>query len=68
MKLPRGFRIAPVIEYRSGFPYIATDAYQNYAGIPNLTRYPGFRVGGFAILERHQGEPEIHRALLDQRL
>jgi Carboxypeptidase regulatory-like domain len=42
MKLPRGFRISPVIEYRTGFPYIATDAYQNYAGIPNLTRFPGF--------------------------
>lgn len=42
MKLPHGFRIAPVIEYRTGFPYLATDAYQNYAGIPNLTRYPDF--------------------------
>jgi hypothetical protein len=42
MRLPGGFRIAPVIEYRSGLPYIATDAYQNYAGIPNLTRFPDF--------------------------
>jgi hypothetical protein len=42
LRLPRGFRIAPVIEYRTGFPYIATDSYQNYAGIPNLTRFPDF--------------------------
>jgi hypothetical protein len=42
LKLPYGFRIAPLIEYRTGFPYIATDVYQNYAGIPNLTRYPDF--------------------------
>ena len=42
MRLPAGFRIAPLIEYRTGFPYITTDAYQNYAGIPNLTRFPDF--------------------------
>jgi hypothetical protein len=42
MKLPHGFRIAPVVEYRTGFPYTATDAYQNYAGIPNGWRFPDF--------------------------
>jgi len=42
MKLPYGFRIAPVIEYRTGFPYTATDAFQNYVGIPNANRYPDF--------------------------
>ncbi len=42
VRLPGGFRIAPMIEYRTGFPYIATDAYQNYAGVPNLTRFPDF--------------------------
>ena len=42
VKLPHGFRIAPLFEYRSGFPYIATDAAQNYAGIPNQNRFPGF--------------------------
>lgn len=42
VKLPYGFRIAPIIEYRTGFPYLATDAYQNYVGVPNLTRYPNF--------------------------
>lgn len=42
IKLPDGFRIAPLIEYRTGFPYIATDVYQNYVGIPNSLRYPGF--------------------------
>ena len=42
VSLPHGFRIAPLIEYRTGFPYLATNAYQNYAGIPNLTRFPDF--------------------------
>ncbi len=40
--LPRKFRIAPVIEYRSGFPFITTDAQQNYAGPPNERHFPRF--------------------------
>jgi len=40
--LPRGFGISPVLEYRSGFPYLVTDAAQNYVGIPNSTRFPHF--------------------------
>jgi hypothetical protein len=40
--LPLGFGIAPVFEYRSGFPYIVTDAVQRYVGIPNSMRYPSF--------------------------
>ena len=38
------FELFPTIEYRTGFPYIAVDALQNYVGIPNssLTRYPNF--------------------------
>jgi Carboxypeptidase regulatory-like domain len=42
IKLPAGFRIAPVIEYRNGFPYSVTDALQNYVGVPNANRYPNF--------------------------
>ena len=42
VKLPLGFRIAPLVEYRTGFPYTATDVYQNYAGTPNLARFPDF--------------------------
>jgi hypothetical protein len=40
--LPWTFRIAPVLEYRSGFPYTVTDAAQNYVGAPNQTRFPNF--------------------------
>jgi hypothetical protein len=40
--LPLGFRIAPLIEYRSGFPYAVTDALQNYVGAPNAQSFPGF--------------------------
>lgn len=37
-----GFRVAPVFEYRSGFPYAVTDAYQNYVGVPYASRFPSF--------------------------
>lgn len=40
--LGRGFRIAPVFEYRNGFPYSALDATENYSGVPNASRYPDF--------------------------
>jgi len=42
VQLPWKFRIAPVIEYRSGFPYVVTNAAQDYVGIPNSTRFPRF--------------------------
>ena len=40
--LPDGFRIAPVLEYRNGFPYYTVDAAQAYVGTPNAYRYPNF--------------------------
>jgi hypothetical protein len=42
VQLPAKFRVAPVVEYRSGFPYTPTDALQNYVGVPNQDRYPHF--------------------------
>jgi len=42
MQLPWKFRISPVIEYRSGFPYFVTNADQDYVGIPNTNRFPRF--------------------------
>ena len=42
LQFPLGFRIAPVFEYRSGFPYAVTDAYQNYVGVPYTNRFPSF--------------------------
>jgi hypothetical protein len=41
-QLPKGFRIAPILEYHDGFPYSQFDEGQNYTGIPNRNRYPGF--------------------------
>lgn len=40
--LPWKFRISPTVEYRNGFPYLVTDAAQNYAGLPNQSRFPNF--------------------------
>ena len=37
-----GIRFAPMAEYRTGFPYSALDAAQDYAGTPNSLRFPPF--------------------------
>ena len=36
------FQIAPVVEYRSGFPYLQTDVRQQYVGVPYSSRFPTF--------------------------
>jgi hypothetical protein len=41
-QLPDGWRVSPVVEYRTGFPYFSVNAAQQYAGVPNSTRYPPF--------------------------
>jgi hypothetical protein len=42
LQLPWAFRIAPLVEYRSGFPYAVTDAAQNWVGVPYSNRFPTF--------------------------
>src|SRR5262249_3227384 len=42
VRLPMKFQVAPVIEYRSGLPYIQTDATKAYVGAPNSRRFPNF--------------------------
>jgi hypothetical protein len=42
IKLPAGFRVAPLFEYRTGFPYSAYDELQHYVGVPNSYRFPNF--------------------------
>jgi hypothetical protein len=42
VQLPMKFRIAPVLEVRNGFPYSSVNALQEYVGIPNASRFPGF--------------------------
>ena len=42
VKLPAQIRIAPVVEYRSGFPYLVKDALQDWIGPPNERRFPHF--------------------------
>jgi hypothetical protein len=37
-----GIRMAPMIEWRTGFPYVAVDERQRYAGVPNSLRFPPF--------------------------
>ena len=42
--LPWKMHVVPLVEYRTGFPYATTDAYQNFVGIPNSnsTRFPNY--------------------------
>jgi hypothetical protein len=42
LRVRKTWRIAPLVELRNGFPYAATDAVQNYAGVPNDRRFPWF--------------------------
>lgn len=42
MRLSKTIQVAPVVEVRSGFPYIQTDVLQRYVGVPNSTRFPAF--------------------------
>jgi hypothetical protein len=42
IRLPRKLQIAPILEYRNGFPYLETDALQQYVGVPYRNRFPNF--------------------------
>lgn len=42
VNLPWKFRIAPIFEWRSGFPYSLNNAAQQYVGIPDSQRFPSF--------------------------
>ncbi|MFY9554623.1 MAG: hypothetical protein WAV47_07920, partial [Blastocatellia bacterium] len=42
VRLPWKMRIAPLVEWRNGFPYASVDVAQDYAGTPNQTRFPNF--------------------------
>ncbi|HVY93345.1 MAG TPA: hypothetical protein VHA14_11370, partial [Bryobacteraceae bacterium] len=42
LRLTPTWRVSPVLEYRSGFPYSIVDERQNYAGIPDGDRFPHF--------------------------
>ena len=42
LRLPWSFGLAPVFEYRNGFPYSVFNEQQRYVGIPNSNRFPNF--------------------------
>jgi hypothetical protein len=42
LRLPWKMSIAPMLEWRNGFPYASTDVAQNYVGVPNQTRFRNF--------------------------
>lgn len=42
VRLPWKMRIAPLVEWRNGFPYASVDVAQDYVGTPNETRFRNF--------------------------
>ena len=56
VNLPAKFSVAPVIEYRSGFPYSSIDADRQYVGVPNSSRYPAF----FSIDSRFSKDIQVN--------
>ena len=42
VRFPWSTRLAPILEWRNGFPYSVVDARQRYVGLPNATRFPNF--------------------------
>jgi len=42
LQLTRSVRLMPAVEYRTGFPFSALNAGQNYVGTPDSNRYPDF--------------------------
>ncbi len=38
--LPKKFMFSPVADLHTGFPYSNVDVLQNYAGVPNSSRFP----------------------------
>jgi hypothetical protein len=57
VRLPMKFQIAPVVEYRSGFPYVQSTVNQQYFGVPNSTRFPNF----FSIDSRFSKDLKINK-------
>ena len=42
MPLRWKMKVAPMVEYRTGFPYSQVDAFQNFVGVPNNNRFPAY--------------------------
>jgi hypothetical protein len=42
LHLPWSLTVSPVIDVHTGFPYSNVDVLQNYAGVPNGSRFPTF--------------------------
>ncbi|MDX2033576.1 MAG: carboxypeptidase regulatory-like domain-containing protein [Blastocatellia bacterium] len=61
VRLPGRIRWAPLVEYRSGFPYALLDPAQNYVGTPNADgrRFPNF----FSFDSRFARDFEINRTV-----
>jgi hypothetical protein len=52
--------VLPIIEFRTGFPYAALDAMQNYVGVPysNSTRFPDFFSADARIVKNFKVSPK----------
>jgi hypothetical protein len=41
-RLPWALTVSPVVDVHTGYPYSNVDVFQNYAGLPNGSRFPTF--------------------------
>jgi len=41
-RFPLGFGAGPTLDVHSGFPWSATNVFENYVGVPNSLRFPAF--------------------------
>ena len=68
VQLPWKFRIAPVVEYRNGFPYFATDAAQELRRSSQPVPVPQLLLAGFPHFEGHPGQSEIRGSIVGEQL
>ena len=68
VKLPDGFLISPVMEFRSGFPYSTLRCRAELYGSSQRHAVSEILLARFAGIERHQGQSEIYRAAFLERL
>ena len=62
------FGLAPVFEYRNGFPYSVVNEQQRYVGIPNSNRFPNFLSADARVWRDFKVNLQILGAVVGERL
>jgi hypothetical protein len=62
LHLPWSLTVSPVVDVHTGFPYSNVDALQNYAGVPDGSRFPTF----FSVDAQVYRDFHLHLPLLER--